>query len=149
VVIPAVLAPVTTPALLIVAMLVFALVQVPPVGEQLNVTVAPWHTRVGPVIAVGKGVTVTGDVVRQPVKGNVYVIVATAGNNEPVTVPDTTPLDDTPAAALLLLHDPPEGVEPNAVVDPWHTTSDPVIGVGSALTVIVLDIPQPEPPDAM
>jgi len=86
----------------------------------------------------------------QPVKGNVYVIVATAGLVARVTIPDTTPLDDTVAiAGLPVLHDPPGVEEANGVVDPWHTTREPVIGLGSGLTVIILDIPQPAPPEAI
>ena len=62
--------PVTTPVALIVATAGLALVQVPPGLELLRAVVDPTHTLSVPVIAAGKGLTVTVAVIKQPV-GNV------------------------------------------------------------------------------
>jgi hypothetical protein len=50
----------------IVATPVLALVHVPPVGDELNVVVAPVHTPSVPVIAVGWVFTVTTAAAKQP-----------------------------------------------------------------------------------
>jgi hypothetical protein len=71
-----------------------------------NVVVPPTHTKLAPVIvAVGDGVTETGDVANelQPVAVKVKVKVA-----EPAATPDTNPAFVTVAiASLLLTHVPP------------------------------------------
>lgn len=60
--------PVTTPVVeFTVAMPVELLLQVPPAVASVSVIVAPTHTAVGPLMAVGAGVIVMVFVARQPV----------------------------------------------------------------------------------
>ena len=54
--------PVTTPVEPIVARPVLLLLHVPPAVTSFNVVVAPAHNVIVPVIAAGKGLTVTIDV---------------------------------------------------------------------------------------
>jgi hypothetical protein len=58
---------------LIVAMVVFALLHIPPALASLKVVVRPWHTIVLPVITAGSALTVTVVVEAQPV-GKVYIM---------------------------------------------------------------------------
>ena len=58
--------PVTTPAVLTVAILPLAVVQVPPVVVSDNVVVDPTHKVMVPVIDAGTGFTVTTVVVVHP-----------------------------------------------------------------------------------
>ena len=60
--------PVTTPVLPTAARLVLLLLQVPPVEASVKAVVKPTHTLAVPVIAAGKGLTVTGVVIIQPVE---------------------------------------------------------------------------------
>jgi hypothetical protein len=50
-----------------VAALVLLLLHTPPGVASLRLMEEPVHTDVGPVIAAGKGLTVTGEVTKQPV----------------------------------------------------------------------------------
>ena len=60
--------PETTPVVVpIVATVVLLLLHVPPVMASLSVTVLPWHTEEGPVMATGGGRTVTEKADVQPV----------------------------------------------------------------------------------
>ena len=59
-------------------------------------------------------------------------------------MPDTTPVAEIePSAILLLLHVPPAGVLFSEVVSPKQTLVVPVIAVGNALTVTIVDTLQP------
>ena len=59
----------------------------------------------------------------------------------PAVTPVTTPVEVfTVALPLLLLHVPLAGVEFKLVVNPTHTTGLPVIVVGLALTLTVVDV---------
>jgi len=133
------LTPETTPVVEpTVANDVFVLLHVPPVSVLASVIAEPTHTWLGPVIAGGVVLTVTTDVMKHPVP-SVYVITGV-----PAAMPVTTPeLFTLPSAMLLLLQVPPPGVDPNTVVEPVHTVSVPVIGVGIGLTVIGLDTEHP------
>ena len=53
---------------------------------------------------------------------------------EPVSTPDTTPVDDTVAEVLLLLHVPPRVASDSDVPEPWQRLPIPEIGSGKGLT---------------
>jgi hypothetical protein len=91
--------------------------QVPPPDASLNDVVKPTHTLAVPAIAPGNGLTVTTDVILQPV-GSKYVIVAVP---EPaaVTIPEEEPM--VAIAPLLLLHIPLAVASVNDVADPRQT----------------------------
>jgi hypothetical protein len=62
----------------------------------------------------------------------------------PIATPDTTPDALTDAMDELLLdHVPPGVVSDIVTVEPWHTNAEPLIGVGSGLTVSVATAAQP------
>ena len=63
----------------------------------------------------------------------------------PALIPVTAP-DEVMAAIVLLLlaHVPPEVVLLNAVVEPSQMVAAPVMDAGSALTVMVLMVRQPD-----
>ena len=62
----------------------------------------------------------------------------------PADMPDTTPVVLTVAIpVLLLVHVPPVGEDPSAVVDPAHTTGVPEIADGNGFTVTTLVVVQP------
>ena len=132
--------PVTTPPALIVATAGVALLQVPPAVASANVVVEAWHTVVVPVIIAGNGLTVTVVVTKHPV-ANVYDIT---------DVPDVTPVTTPPAlivatAGVALLQVPPAVTSANAVVEPAHTVTVPVIAAGKGLTVTVAVTKHPVP----
>jgi hypothetical protein len=84
-----------------------------------------------PVIAAGKGLTVTTAVAIQPVD-NVYVITGV-----PAAIPLTTPVGNTVASnGSPLLQLPPVLPSLNVVVNPGHTLITPVITDGNGFTVI-------------
>ena len=126
--------PVTTPVdELTVATAGVALLQVPPAVALLNVVVDPAHSVRVPVIAAGRGLTVTVAVRKHPV-GSVYDITEV-----PDDTPVTTPVagSTVATAGVALLHVPPAVASPNVVVDPTHTERVPVIAAGNGLTVTV------------
>ena len=90
-----------------------------------------------PVIADGSGLTVTIDVVIQPV-GSVYVIVVVPAAR-PVTTPEVLMVA---AVVLLLLHVPPP-VFVSVVVKPAHTFMVPPVTDGEGLTVTTVVAIQP------
>jgi hypothetical protein len=119
--------PVTTPALVTVAIVVLLLVHVPPeVG--LKVVVMPTHIDDGPeTLIVGFAFTVTFDVGfdTHPLDELVNVKLAV-----PVEIPVTKPLLLTVATVgLLLVHVPPV-VGERLVVFPIQTVLEPLILVG-------------------
>ena len=78
------------------------LLHIPPVKLLPSVMLWPWHTSVGPVIAVGTGFTVTVFCAGQP--PTKYCIVSTPAlraANEPVLVPIV------PMVVLILFQVPP------------------------------------------
>lgn len=124
--------PVTMPVLPTVAAAGLLLLQVPHSDVLPNVVVEPAHTLAVPVIDGAAGLTVTKAFTWQPV-ATVYVIAAVPADT-PVTIPDVLPTVATPV--LPLTHDtPPPVALLRAVVLPAHTTIEPVIADGSALTV--------------
>jgi hypothetical protein len=89
----------------------------------------PTQTPVGPVIAAGRGFTVIGVVVVQPVPGTVYVIVVVPATT-PVNIPDDGPIVAT--AVALLVQVPPPVASLNVIVDPpSHAVDGPVIDGGT------------------
>jgi hypothetical protein len=131
------LTPVTTPALVTVAIPLLLLAHVPPVVG-LNVVVAPSHIVLAPVmLTLGFALTVNGDVAIElhPVLVNVYVNVAV-----PAATAVINPALVIVATAVLLLTHIPSVVGLTVVVPPIHSeVLDPVIFVvGRALTVTVL-----------
>ena len=123
--------PVTTPALVTVAMELSLLTQVPlVVGE--SVVVKPAQMAALPVmLTVGNAFTVTEDVVLlQPVEVCVNVNVAV-----PAAMPVITPALVTVANALLLLVQVPPVVGDNVAVLPIHTVAGAVT-IGKAFIVI-------------
>lgn len=132
------LTPVTAPPALIVAMVISELLHVPPEGVPVSgVEVLPTQTEAGPVM-VGRLLTVTGKVPKQPV-GNVYVMITL-----PPLTPVTTPLLLTVALEVLeLLHVPPGTDAKSAMVEPTQTVGGPVTtGLGFTVTVVVVVRPQ-------
>ena len=125
--------PVTTPALVTVAMAGLLLAHVPPVvGE--SVVVEPVQILVAPVIlAVGSALTVTGDVgaETQPV-----VVLVKEKVTLPAETPVTTPALVTVATAGLLLDHVPPVVGVRVVVEPTQILLPPeILTTGIALTV--------------
>ena len=98
--------PVATPVLLMVAMVLLLLSQLPPVVVLLNVTLAPTHTADGPVMVpaeVGEPTFTTWVAVSVPqLLVTVYIIVS-----KPALMPPVTPVDSTTALPLVALHVPP------------------------------------------
>jgi len=134
--------PDTTPVpLTTVAMLLFALVHVPPPAS-VNDVVDDTHTLSVPEIAPGNGLIVTGIEVLQPVVVSVKDIVAV-----PPETPVTTPLPPLVPAMLLLLvvHVPAPEALLSVVVRPIHAAVVPDILAGKAniVTVLVAVFPVP------
>ena len=120
--------PVTTPALVTVALLLLLLDQVPPVvGDK--VIVLPTQTE-GPALTTGKALTVTAEVVAlQPVVLFVKVNVAL-----PAATPVTIPALVTVALVSSLLDQVPPATGEIVIVLPTHT-DNPAETVGEAFTV--------------
>lgn len=130
--------PVTTPALVTVAMAGLLLVQLPPEAGD-RVVVDPTQMLLAPVIlTTGKAFTVMVAVGSEvhPVEERVNVNVT-----EPAETPVTTPALVTVATAGLLLTQVPPLVGDKVVVKPTQTLLAPVIltvGKGSTLTALVV-----------
>jgi hypothetical protein len=86
-----------------------------------------------PVIADGKGLTVTIAVLKQPVEVSVWVMVVVPAST-PVTVPVVL-VPVTVAMLPLLLIQGPVPEEVRVVPAPLHMVSVPVIFAGTANTV--------------
>ena len=127
--------PVTTPPEETVATPVLPLLHVPPVSVSPRVSVAPWHSAPAPVIADGKGFTVTVAVLEHPVD----VCVKLISEVPPVVeTPETSPPDVMVAMeGLILVHVPGVEASVNVVVAPLHTPNRPPIAAGKAFTVTV------------
>jgi hypothetical protein len=88
------------------------------------------HTEVGPLMALGSGLTVIGRVIRQVV-GKVYVITVV-----PTPTPVTTPPPVIVAIAVLpLVHAPPPVASLSEIVAPKHNSLRPDIAAGNGFTV--------------
>lgn len=118
---------------------VLLLLQVPPLGISLSVTVAPEHTVDGPLIAPGAGLTVTSVVAVHPVDVAVNVIR--------VVRPEVPPAVNTPvvevitaAAVLLLLHVPVKPVAASVTVALGHTAVGPVMVGAVLITTVALPV---------
>jgi len=111
---------------------VLLLLHVPPVVASAKVIAEPTQMLVRPVIAEGKGLTVTTRVAKQPVE-SVYVII-TVPAEKPVTTPEAGLTEATDG--LLLVHVPPVVASASVVDDATHTVAVPVIAAGTGLTVI-------------
>lgn len=123
--------PTVPPAALTVPTAALLLVQVPPGVVELSTVVKPVHTVLLPVIAAGRGLTVTTAVRVQPlVPKQVIVAVPVA---TPVTTPDEEPIVAT--VVLLLLQVAPTLVVLSVVVDPTQTASVPLMVFGAGCTV--------------
>ena len=121
------------PLLLIVAIAVLLLLQLPPEGFPTSAAVTlPAHTALAPVI-VGAAFTVTAVVVEE------HPVVASVKVN--VTLPAATPVtvfpDTVAFVASLLTHVPPDaGVK--VIVAPTHTVPAEVLTVGFGFTTTVV-----------
>ena len=134
--------PVTTPPEVTVATPVEPLLQVPDGVPSASVTADPTQmvTGVAGVIAAGAARTVTVTFVEQP-EGRVYVIIENPG-----LTPETKPVVGiTVATVVVPLVQVPPPASVNAVVAPTQTVSVPVIGLGTAFTVIGNMEVQPPP----
>src|SRR4051812_33316301 len=109
--------PVTTPVPVTVATTVVVLLQMPavPVGSNNDID-REKQTADGPVIT-GCGLMFITCVVKQPVTGNWYVIVAVLTAELPVKTPVAMPVGAMVAIAVLLLLHPPPGVISLSVAD--------------------------------
>jgi len=118
-------------AVVIVAILLSVLVQVPPDVAEVSTVVLPTQITGVPPMVAGIAFTVTAFATIQPV-GIVYRIVvpppATA-----VALPDVESIVITDAE--LLLHTPPPNVLVYVVAEPAHTGVLPLITPGVAFTV--------------
>jgi len=131
--------PVTVPVVLMVAVTVLPLVQVPPPAVLPSVVVPPAHKCNIPLIAEGARFTVIMVVAVQPATV-VYVIVAV-----PSSAPLTTPAGFTGAVVpALLLQVPPPVPSASAVVAPRQMPVLPVIA-DTGFTVMILVTAQPAP----
>ena len=62
----------------------------------------------------------------------------------PLVTPVTKPVDDPILTfALLLLQFPPTLTSDKMVVEPTHTTKGPLMGLGSGLTEMIIEVKQP------
>ena len=124
--------PVTMPDVPTVATVAALLLHVPPASVLLSGVVAPAQTVVAPVTVAGTALTVTTDVVLQPVVSVKVISVVPA--LRPVSTPDEAPIVAT--AGLLLVHDMPDGVGlVSTVVVPVQIAVVPAMADGSGFTV--------------
>lgn len=61
----------------------------------------------------------------------------------PEDTPDTVPEVTVATPMLLLLHEPPAGVQERNIAEPRHVTPAPVIGPGNAFTVTLILVEHP------
>ena len=133
------LIPVKSPEEFIVVLLLL-LLQLP-LPASLKIVVEVAQTLNDPEISEGNELTVTLNVIIQPVS-SVYVITAV-----PTVAPDTLPEPSTLAFVLLLVHVPSGVVSVKVVTKPRHTLAVPMIAEGKGLTVtiVVPEAIQPAP----
>ncbi len=114
-------------------------VQVPP-PPSVNAVVKPAQTVMVPVIAEGKGLTVTTVIVVHPVP-KVYVIPEV-----PAATPETTPVPEPTVATddVPVVHVPPPA-SVSAVVELTQTVAVPLMAAGNGLTVTTVVIRHPVP----
>jgi hypothetical protein len=125
-----------------VAIVVLPLLHVPPPAS-VSVVVPPTHMLVVPLMADGKGFTVSVVFVVHPVDDKVNVI-----RDVPDDTPDTVPLDEPIEATevLLLLHVPEPEMSLSVVAEDTHTLVVPVIVAGAAVTETMVVAIFPGPP---
>jgi hypothetical protein len=122
----------------IVAIVVAALVHVPPVIALLNVVVRPEHTEVLPVMAVAGGaITVTVAV------GDPHPLEYVMTDVPPVTPVTTPPPAPGPGVTIAtvagaLLQVPPVIASLNVMLNPVHTLVSPDMGPGTFVTVTIV-----------
>ena len=112
---------------------------VPPAEASVSNPTEPAHKVVVPLMAAGKGSTVTVCVILQLV-GSVYVMDALPSAT-PLTTPVTEPIDAM--VKSLLLHVPPVDTSVRTIDEPVHTEVGPDIAAGSGSTVSVAILEQP------
>ena len=133
--------PVSTPVVdVIVATAVLPLVHVPPEGEHVSETLLAGHSVVGPVIVLGRGLTVNVRVRKHPVLASLYVTVVVPVVTV-LTIPAAALIVATPV--LLLLQVPPSVVLLIVILEPRHTEPGPPITDGKSLTVTIAVVLQP------
>ena len=122
----------------IVATDILLLLQLPPGTASLNTVLPAKHRLDAPVIAAGKGLTVTLPVTWHVV-GSAYVITVL-----PTLAPVTSPVALTAATAGLPDVQAPPGVESlSTVTEPTQTPRLPDMGIGNGLTVTACTTAQP------
>lgn len=141
VLVPVATEPTTPVAAPMVATAVLLLAHVPPDGDDANVAVLPRQIPVVPVMVVGKGLTVTTCVLKQPVDASTWVTIAVPAERPLAVVVVAVP--DTVTTAVLLLVHAPVPVEVSKVLLPAHTDRVPVISAGAARTVTTACKKQP------
>jgi hypothetical protein len=116
------------------------MLHVPPVDASVSVVHTPTHMLVVPLIAAGRGVTVTTFVDEQPPEP-IDTVIVTVPDVRPVTTPVVG--STVPIVALLLLHEPPPDDEVSDMVCPTQTLDGPLIVPGPELTVTTFVTKQP------
>lgn len=135
--------PATTPAVLIEAIAVLLLLQVPPETPLVSAVVAPAQTVVVPLIVPADGVVDTLTVVVALAEPHALVTVYDIVT-EPTATPVTTPvLLIVAIEGLLLLQVPPVTALINVLDEPGHTVVEPVMvpADGVVITVTVAVVP--------
>ena len=140
--------PVATPvALLIEAMVVLLLIQVPPVEVLVSDTLALVQTVVGPEIVPAEvgAPTFTAKLATE-VPQLLVTVYCTVSS--PALMPPTVPVLKARAWPLVALQVPPETVSERVMPEPTHTLPGPVIvpasGNGFTVTLAVAEVvPQP------
>lgn len=144
--------PVATPkaepvALLIEAIVLLLLTQLPPVEVLVKVAEVPVQIVEGPESVpaeVGAPTFTTKEAVSAPQElAAIYLMVS-----RPAESPPTTPVESTVAWVLVALHVPPVPVVVSVMPEPTHTLPGPVMvpASGSGFTVILVvaaTVPQP------
>ena|ERR1043165_8427344 len=110
--------------LVTVATEVLLLLHVPHDKDEVNIVDEPAHTLAVPDID-GTGFTSISSVVVQPKVPVLVKVIVTLPTARPVTSPEVEPIVAT--SVLLLLHNTPEPVPDNVVVEPTHTLVAPVM----------------------
>ena len=122
------------------------LVHVPPLVPELSVVVAATQTFVVPVMAAGRGLTVKGVTLLQPVVPKVNVILTAPAVTPVALVVEPGEVSETDPAPLLVQVPLPPG-DVNVLSDATQTFIVPVMAAGSELTTTgaVTVVLQPEP----
>ena len=123
----------------IVATVVLLLDHVPPVDGVFNTVVLKLQKDIIPVIEAGRGFTVTGNIVEQPVEDNVYETVVF-----PTDKLDTYPeLSTVATVGSLVDHVPPVVVSDKDVEEPSQIVLLPVMFAGNGLIEMAIVLKHP------